>query len=36
VTGRKIRWDVQSERILGDEEASRMLTRPFRLPWKLG
>ena len=33
---RKIRWDVQTERILDDAEASQLLTRPFRPPWKLG
>jgi predicted dehydrogenase len=32
---RKIRWDVASERILDDSEASQLLTRPFRPPWKL-
>jgi predicted dehydrogenase len=35
LTGRKIRWDAQSEQIIGDEEASQLLTRPFRPPWKL-
>jgi predicted dehydrogenase len=35
LVGRKIRWDVASERILDDDEASRLLTRPFRPPWKL-
>ena len=34
--GRKIKWDVQNERILEDAEASQLLTRPFRPPWKLG
>ncbi|MBP9900277.1 MAG: Gfo/Idh/MocA family oxidoreductase [Verrucomicrobiota bacterium] len=33
--GRKIRWDVNKEVIVGDKEASRLLTRPFRKPWKL-
>ena len=33
---RKLRWDSQSERILEDAEASQLLTRPFRPPWKLG
>ena len=32
---RKLKWDVQSERILDDPEASQLLTRPFRAPWKL-
>jgi glucose-fructose oxidoreductase len=34
-TGRKIRWDPVKEEILGDEEASRMLSRPLRPPWTL-
>ena len=33
---RKLKWDVQAERILDDTEASALLTRPFRTPWKLG
>lgn len=32
---RKLKWDAQSEQILDDAEASRLLTRPFRPPWKL-
>src|SRR6266568_7446852 len=36
LTGRKIKWDVQSERIVGDDEASQLLTRPYRKPWSLG
>ncbi|MDB6022477.1 MAG: Oxidoreductase domain protein, partial [Pedosphaera sp.] len=36
LVGRKLRWDVQTEKILGDAEASELLTRPFRPPWKLG
>lgn len=35
MTGRKIRWDVATEKILDDSAASLMLTRPYRLPWKL-
>jgi predicted dehydrogenase len=33
---RKLKWDVQTERILDDPEAARLLTRPFRPPWNLG
>jgi predicted dehydrogenase len=35
LVGRKLRWDAQAERILDDPEASELLTRPFRPPWKL-
>lgn len=34
--GRKIRWDVATEKILDDAEATALLTRPYRAPWKLG
>ena len=33
--GRKIRWDVKDEKILDDTEASKLLTRPYRAPWRL-
>lgn len=36
LTGRKIRWDPEKEEILGDAEASKLLTREYRAPWKLG
>jgi hypothetical protein len=32
-TGRKIRWDWTAEKILGDPEATRMLSRAYRAPW---
>ena len=32
---RKIKWDAQKEVIVGDAEASQLLRRPFRPPWKL-
>jgi len=35
LTGRKIRWDAQEEKILGDEEASKLTTREYRAPWKM-
>jgi predicted dehydrogenase len=35
LTGRKIRWDVKTETILEDAEASKLLTREYRAPWKL-
>ena len=35
VTGRKIRWDNATETILNDPEASKLLTREYRGPWKM-
>jgi predicted dehydrogenase len=35
MVGRKLEWDVAGEKILGDSEASTLLTRPYRAPWKL-
>jgi predicted dehydrogenase len=35
LVGRKLRWDVASERILNDHEATRLMGRPYRAPWKL-
>lgn len=32
---RTIRWDPATEQILGDEQASRLLSRPMRAPWHL-
>jgi predicted dehydrogenase len=34
--GRRLKWDAQNERILGDAEASKLLTRNYRAPWTLG
>jgi predicted dehydrogenase len=36
LVGRKIKWDPKKERIIGDAEASKLLTRDYRAPWKLG
>ncbi len=33
--GRKIKWDAETEQIIGDAEANRMLSRPMRAPWQL-
>ena len=35
LVGRKIRWDPVKEKILGDHEASKLLSRPYRKPWHL-
>lgn len=34
-TGRTIKWDAQRERILDDPEASKLLTKEYRGPWRL-
>jgi predicted dehydrogenase len=34
-TQQKLRWDGQAERFIGNEDANRWLTRPYRAPWKL-
>jgi predicted dehydrogenase len=33
-TGRKIKWDPKKEEIIGDAEAAKMVSRPYRAPWK--
>ncbi|UCH36327.1 MAG: Gfo/Idh/MocA family oxidoreductase [Armatimonadota bacterium] len=35
LTGRKIHWDRENERIINDAEANRLLTKPYRAPWHL-
>lgn len=30
-----IKWDPDKEQILGDDEAAKMLSRPYRAPWTL-
>lgn len=36
LVGRKLKWDVASEKIIGDEGATRLMTRPYRTGYKLG
>lgn len=31
--GRTLAWDVQQQRVTGDEQANRLLARPYRSPW---
>jgi len=33
--GRRIRWDPDKEEIIGDAEASALVNKPYREPWKL-
>ena len=32
-TGRTLTWDAEKQRIASDEEANRLLQRPYRQPW---
>ncbi len=32
--GRSVAWDGEKETILGDAEANRLLSRPYRAPWE--
>jgi hypothetical protein len=31
--GRTLAWDAAAQRIAGDDEANRLLRRPYRAPW---
>jgi len=31
--GRTLTWDASAQRVVGDEEANRLLRRPYRAPW---
>jgi hypothetical protein len=33
--GRDLKWDPQQERVIDDDAANGMLSRPMRAPWKL-
>jgi len=33
--GRDLKWDPQQERVIDDDAANAMLSRPMRAPWKL-
>ena len=34
-TGRRIQWDVANEKVIGDPEAQKLVTKPYRAPWAL-
>ena len=31
--GRELTWDASKQQVLGDDEANRLLRRPYRSPW---
>ena len=33
--GRRVRWDAKKEAIIGDPEAQKLTTKPYRAPWNL-
>jgi predicted dehydrogenase len=35
VVGRTLKWDAEKQEIVGDPEASKLLSRPMRAPWHL-
>lgn len=32
--GRSVRWDGEKETVIGDPEANKLLSRPYRAPWQ--
>ena len=36
LVGRKIKWDSASQVIVGDDDATKLMSRGYRSPWKLG
>jgi len=34
-SGKKVKWDPEQEKIIGDTETAKMVSRPYRAPWKL-
>jgi predicted dehydrogenase len=35
LVGRRLKWDARKEKILGDADASKLLSRPYRAPWQI-
>jgi len=33
--GRKLRWNPDAERFVGDDQANRLLSKPLRAPWHM-
>ena len=33
--GRRVDWDVEKERVIGDSEAQKYVKKKYRAPWKL-
>ncbi len=33
--GRRVNWDVENERVIGDPEAQKLVSKEYRAPWKL-
>ena len=31
--GRSLTWDAEKHQVVGDEEANKLLKRPYRAPW---
>jgi hypothetical protein len=31
--GRALTWDAKEQQVVGDEEANKLLRRPYRQPW---
>ncbi|MFN0107920.1 MAG: Gfo/Idh/MocA family protein [Blastocatellia bacterium] len=34
-TQRRVNWDVENEKVIGDPEAQKMVSKEYRAPWKL-
>jgi hypothetical protein len=35
MVGRTLKWDAAKQEIIGDEEATKLMSRPMRAPWHL-
>jgi predicted dehydrogenase len=35
LVGRRLKWDAKKEQIIGDADASKLLSRPYRAPWQI-